>query len=205
MNKPPVAVKTNKPLNQKLIEEKFKEIMEDGLGLDMTNPSLQKTPYRIAKMYVNEIFRGLDENNLPKTTVFDNEESNISYNGMVLLKNMTVYSSCEHHFLPFTMKISIGYIPNKKVIGVSKLARISKFFAAKPQVQERLTEEIANYIQKELKPLGTIVAITHGQHLCMQMRGVENTTSEMETIAVRGIFLTNDKGCKDEFMSRITK
>lgn len=174
-------------MNQKLIEEKFYEIMKDGLGLDMKDPSLKDTPKRVAKMYVNEIFGGLDKANEPKVTVFPND---YNYDQIVILKNIALYSTCEHHLVPFSMRISIGYVPDKHVIGISKLARIAKYFARRPQVQERLSKQIADFIELKLKPKGVIVFIDKGEHLCTKMRGIENPTSEMITSEVRGMFKT---------------
>ena len=172
-------------MNKEIIEKCFYTIMKEGLGLDMNNPSLKDTPRRVAKMYVNEIFEGLDKNNEPKITAFPND---CDYDQIIALKNMSIYSTCEHHFISFSMKISIGYIPDKKIIGISKLARIAKYFARRPQVQERLSKNIVDFIEEKLQPKGIIVFIDKGEHLCMKMRGIENPTSEMITSEVRGLF-----------------
>ena len=179
-----------KLLKIKFIETKFREIMKDGLDLDMNDASLKDTPVRVAKMYINEIFSGLDGENFPKVTTFPNDSG---YNQIIGMYNQTIFSMCEHHFLPFKMNINIGYIPSKegRIIGASKLIRVAKYFARRPQVQERLANNIAEYLEKKLKSLGVIVYITKGEHLCVQMRGVENTTSEFVTSEVRGTFLKN--------------
>jgi len=174
-------------LKKKFIELKFREIMETGLNLDLNNESLKDTPKRVAKMYINEIFSGLFINE-PKITVFPNEKK---YNQIIGMYNQTIFSTCAHHLIPFKCKINIGYIPSKKgnIIGASKLIRIAKYFARKPQIQEDLAQEIADYLEKKLKPLGVIVYINEGEHLCVQMRGVENITSKFVTSDVRGVFL----------------
>ena len=172
-------------MNQELIEKKFKEIMKDGLGLDLNDPSLKNTPKRIAKMYCKEIFSGLIEETKPKMTTFPND---YKYDQIIGMYNQTIWSTCEHHFAPFKCKISIGYIPNKLIIGASKLVRISKYYAKRPQVQERLAKNIADELENTLKPKGLIVYITEGMHTCVQMRGVENSTSEFVTSDIRGIF-----------------
>jgi len=176
----------NKNERMEIIKQAVTTIMKEGLELDLNDESLKETPNRVAKMYVNEIFSGLDEANEPKFTTFPND---YKYNQIIVLKNISVYSTCEHHLIPFSTKISIGYLPNERVVGISKLARVAKYFASKPQVQERLSKEIADYIEKKLNPQGIIVYIDRGEHLCMKMRGVENHTSEMITSEVRGKFL----------------
>lgn len=159
------------------------------LGLDLTNPSLKDTPNRVAKMWVNEWFSGLDPSKEPKCTTFPNE--NGKENEIVILKGVKIFSTCEHHLAPFFGNVSIGYIPNKEIIGISKLARIAKYLARRPQVQERLTQQIVDYVEEKVKPHGVICVITGGVHTCITSRGVESTHSEMITSAVSGLFLKN--------------
>lgn len=159
------------------------------LGVDLADDNFTDTPKRMAKMYVDEIFEGLNGESEPNITVFKNEGEH-AYSGIVMLKDIRVYSMCAHHFLPFPMNINIAYIPNDNVVGISKLARIAKYFARRPQIQERLTEEIADYIEKKLNPKGVAVMI-EGEHFCMKMRGVENETSVMKTTVLRGVFKTS--------------
>ena len=168
-----------------IIENAVTKIMKDGLDLDLNDPSLKDTPKRVAKMYVNEIFSGLFKENEPKITVFPND---YNYDQIIVLKNISIYSTCEHHLIPFSMRISIGVISDKNIIGISKLARIAKYFARRPQVQERLSMQIADFIENKLSPKGVIVFIDKGEHMCTKMRGIENPTSEMITSEVRGIF-----------------
>jgi GTP cyclohydrolase IA len=189
----------NEEERMKIIKNAVYTIMKEGLELDMNDASLKDTPNRVAKMYVNEIFSGLDNKNEPKFTTFPND---YEYNQIVVLKNISVYSTCEHHLIPFSMRISVGYIPGERVVGISKLARVAKYFASKPQVQERLSKEIADYLEKELRPEGVIVYIDKGEHLCMKMRGVENHTSEMVTSEVRGKFLIKPE-LEEKFLEMI--
>jgi len=174
------------------------ESMLDLLEIDRNNDSIKDTPMRIAKMYYDELFSGLRKETLPKLTSFPND---YGYDQIVSLCNITAFSMCEHHFLPFPMKVHIGYIPNKKVIGLSKLARIAKYFAKRPQVQERYTKQIADLMVKELHPLGVIVVV-EGRHMCMQMRGVENTSAIMVTSETRGVFRTS-KEMESKFLEMI--
>ncbi len=156
-----MAVDKQEVLTQQLkinnIEHYFEEIMLTlGLPVD-TDPELKDTPKRVAKMYVNELFSGLDPSNAPEMTVFPNKKG---YDQLVALTNIEVASTCAHHFLPFPMKVSIAYIPNKKYVGISKLARTAKFFARRPQTQEIYVAEVCEYIEKHLQPLG----LTHFHH-----------------------------------------
>jgi len=160
--------------------------------------NLIETPHRIAKMYVNEIFRAVaNPGKEPKFTTFK-ETGN---ENMVTLFDIEVKSTCSHHFLPFIGRCHIGYIPKNGVVcGVSKLVRAVDFFMSKPQIQELLTEEIAAYIQKKLDALGVIVVI-EARHYCMIMRGVKQFKSKMVTSSVRGLFEKNTDSVKDEFFS----
>ena len=166
----------------------FSEIM-DVLGLDLTDDSLKGTPDRVAKMYIEEIFSGLDPKNKPKVALFDNK---YQYNQMLVEKDITFYSNCEHHFVPIIGKAHVAYISSGKVIGLSKLNRIVQYYAKRPQVQERLTQQIAN----ELKTvLGTedIAVIIDAKHLCVSSRGVKDDTSATVTTYYGGVFNTPEK------------
>ena len=166
----------------------FKEIM-DVMGLDLTDDSLQGTPQRVAKMYIDEIFSGLNPANKPKVALFDNK---YKYNQMLVEKNITFYSNCEHHFVPIIGKAHVAYISSGKVIGLSKLNRIVQYYAKRPQVQERLTNQIA----EELKGiLGTedVAVIIDAKHLCVSSRGVKDDTSTTVTSYFGGKFNTQEK------------
>ena len=166
----------------------FEEIM-DVLGLDLTDDSLKGTPERVAKMYIDEIFSGLNPKNKPKVALFDNK---YQYNQMLVEKDITFYSNCEHHFVPIIGKAHISYISSGKVIGLSKLNRIVQYYAKRPQVQERLTNQIA----EELKGiLGTedVAVIIDAKHLCVSSRGIKDDTSATVTAFYGGAFNTSVK------------
>ncbi|MCW3120809.1 MAG: folE [Flavipsychrobacter sp.] len=186
------------PPNEKiaLIEQKFKEIMQI-LGLDLSDDSLKDTPRRVAKMYVNETFSGLLPENAPAITLFDNK---YNYSEMLIEKNIPVYSCCEHHFVPIIGKVHIGYISGGKVIGLSKLNRVVNYFAKRPQVQERLTVQIAEYLKKVL---GTenVAVIMEAEHLCVASRGIRDIGCTTITSSYHGIFLTSDK--RKEFNQQV--
>ena len=161
----------------------FEEIM-DVMGLDLNDDSLKGTPDRVAKMYIDEIFSGLNPKNKPKIALFDNK---YQYNQMLVEKNITFYSNCEHHFVPIVGKAHIAYISSGKVIGLSKLNRIVQYFAKRPQVQERLT----NQIGEELKSiLGTddVAVIIDAKHLCVSSRGIKDESSATVTSFYSGAF-----------------
>lgn len=166
----------------------FSEIM-DVLGLDLTDDSLKGTPDRVAKMYVEEIFSGLDPKNKPKVALFDNK---YQYNQMLIEKNITFYSNCEHHFVPIIGKAHIAYKSSGKVIGLSKLNRIVQYYAKRPQVQERLTNQIANELKTVLKT-EDIAVIIDAKHLCVSSRGVKDDTSATITTYYGGEFNTPAK------------
>jgi GTP cyclohydrolase I len=175
------------------IEGKFREIMET-LGLDLTDDSLSGTPRRVAKMYVQEIFSGLNPVNKPEVKLFENK---YGYDQMLVEKNITFYSNCEHHFVPIIGKAHVAYISNGKVIGLSKLNRLVEYFAKRPQVQERLTMQIGKELQKAL---GTddVAVLIDATHLCVSSRGVRDVNSSTVTSFYSGCFL-NDK-TKNEFL-----
>ncbi|MFY8005510.1 MAG: GTP cyclohydrolase I FolE, partial [Chitinophagaceae bacterium] len=176
-----------------IIAHHFKAIMET-LGLDLTDDSLKGTPKRVAKMYVKEIFNGLNPENLPKIALFDNK---YRYNEMLVEKNINFYSNCEHHFVPIMGKAHIAYISSGKVIGLSKLNRLVEYFAKRPQVQERLTVQIARKLQEVL---GTedVAIVIDAKHLCVSSRGVKDDTSSTVTAFYGGQFQQQDK--KTEFL-----
>lgn len=184
----------------KLLTEKFEEIF-DIMGFDIANDiQMKDTPKRVAKMYINELFAGT-YSEPPKITVFDNTKQ---YSEMVTLSGIEVKSLCSHHCLPFIGVATISYIPDKKVIGLSKLARIAEWFARRPQIQEELTQQIADYIQDALQPLGVAVYI-EANHTCMSVRGVNGPlNSLMKTTALKGVFL-NEPETRNEFMNMIKK
>jgi GTP cyclohydrolase I len=166
----------------------FEEIM-DVMGLDLTDDSLKGTPERVAKMYIDEIFSGLNPENKPKIALFDNK---YQYNQMLVEKDITFYSNCEHHFVPIIGKAHVSYISSGKVIGLSKLNRIVQYYAKRPQVQERLTNQIA----EELKGiLGTddVAVIIDAKHLCVSSRGIKDDTSATVTAFYGGAFNTSAK------------
>jgi len=166
----------------------FSEIM-DVLGLDLKDDSLKGTPDRVAKMYVEEIFSGLDPKNKPKVTLFENK---YQYNQMVVEKNITLYSNCEHHFVPIIGKAHIAYKSSGKVIGLSKLNRIVQYYAKRPQVQERLTNQIANELKTVLET-EDVAVIIDAKHLCVSSRGVKDDASTTVTTYYGGEFNTASK------------
>jgi GTP cyclohydrolase I len=176
-----------------IIQDHFKAIMET-LGLDLSDDSLKGTPKRVAKMYVKEIFSGLNPVNKPSVALFDNK---YKYNEMLVEKNISFYSNCEHHFVPIIGKAHLAYISNGRVIGLSKLNRLVEFYAKRPQVQERLTMQIAKELQKEL---GTedVAIVIDAKHLCVASRGVEDDTSSTITSFYGGKFKEEKR--KEEFL-----
>ncbi|AXG70618.1 GTP cyclohydrolase 1 [Kordia sp. SMS9] len=161
----------------------FSEIMET-LGLDLTDDSLQGTPKRVAKMYIEEIFSGLNPKNKPKVALFDNK---YQYNQMLIEKNIQFYSNCEHHFVPIMGKAHVAYISSGKVIGLSKLNRIVQYYAKRPQVQERLTNQIASELC-EILQTDDVAVIIDAKHLCVSSRGVKDDSSTTITSYYGGAF-----------------
>tara|TARA_Y100000385_G_scaffold37048_1_gene34536 strand:+ start:2051 stop:2704 length:654 start_codon:yes stop_codon:yes gene_type:complete len=178
---------------KKIIEHHFEKIMLT-LGLDLTDDSLKGTPHRVAKMYIEEIFSGLDISNKPKISLFENK---YSYNEMLVEKNITFFSNCEHHFVPIYGKAHIAYISSGKVIGLSKLNRIVKYFSKRPQVQERLTNQIASELQEILETKDVAVLID-AEHLCVSSRGVEDVNSATVSSFYGGKFKAD--ATKNEFL-----
>ncbi len=165
------------------IQEHFARIMH-ALGLDLNDESLKGTPYRVAKMYVKEIFQGLNPENQPVAKKFGNK---YEYGDMVVVKNINVTSFCEHHFLPFLGKAHVAYYSTGKVIGLSKINRIVDFYSRRPQVQERLTLQIANELQNSLESEDVAVFI-ESKHLCVSTRGIQDRDSSTVTTEYRGKF-----------------
>lgn len=174
----------------------FEEIMHT-LGLDLNDDSLRGTPLRVAKMYVKEIFSGLDPKNKPDATLFDNK---FQYNQMLVEKDIKVHSYCEHHFVPIIGKAHVAYISNGQVIGLSKINRIVDYFARRPQVQERLTEQIAEELKKILHT-EDVAIIIEAEHMCVAMRGVKDHGSSTTTSSYHGKFLQNDR--REEFLKYV--
>lgn len=168
------------------IEQHMRDIL-NLLGLDLTDDSLEETPHRIAKMYVDEVFSGLDYSNFPKITVIENK---MNVSEMVRVKDITVTSTCEHHLVTIDGKAAVAYIPRGKIIGLSKINRIVRFFAQRPQVQERMTQQILVALQTLLESDDVAVTID-ATHYCVKSRGVMDATSETTTTALGGIFKSN--------------
>lgn len=178
------------------IEHHFREIMLT-LGLDLEDDSLQGTPHRVAKMYVQEVFSGLNPKNKPDVKLFDNK---YKYNEMLVEKDITFYSHCEHHFVPIIGKAHVAYISNGQVIGLSKLNRIVQYYAKRPQVQERLTMQIAHDI-REMTQSDDVAVIIEATHLCVSSRGIKDITSSTVTSSYLGAFENEDR--KKEFLSYV--
>lgn len=166
-----------------VIQHHFQKIME-ALGLDLTDDSLSGTPYRFAKMYVKELFYGLNPDNRPKISTFENK---YGYQKMLVEQDITIDSSCEHHFLPIVGHAHVGYIPKDKVVGLSKINRLVDYYAHRPQVQERLCLQILNDLQDTLETEDVIV-IVHAKHLCVSSRGLKDKDSFTTTVEYGGKF-----------------
>ena len=178
------------------IAHHFSSIMKI-LDLDLNDDSLKDTPKRVAKMYVEEIFEGLDDSKIPNIKKFENS---FDYKGIILEKNISLFSLCEHHFVPIIGKAHIGYFANKKIVGLSKLNRIVNFFSKKPQVQEKLTVQIVDFLKKELET-EDVACIIDAQHLCVSMRGIKDVNSWTTTAEYSGKFL--ESNFKNEFLQLI--
>ncbi|MBI2506210.1 MAG: GTP cyclohydrolase I FolE [Candidatus Latescibacteria bacterium] len=175
----------------------FSQIM-DVLGLPREDPHLKDTPDRVGRMYL-EIFRGLEEEREPVFTTFPNAEK---YSNMVIVKDIEFYSVCAHHMIPFFGRAHIAYIPDQRIVGLSKIPRVVDFYAHRPQLQERLTEQIIDLLVEKLEPQGAIV-VMEARHLCMEMRGVEKPGAYTTTSAIRGCF--EDKVVREEFLDLLIK
>ena len=176
-----------------VIQYHFGKIMEE-LGLDLNDDSLSGSPYRVAKMYVKELFYGLNPKNKPKLSVFDNK---YGYQKMLVEQNITVDSCCEHHFLPITGFAHVAYVPKEKVIGLSKINRVVDYYSHRPQVQERLSLQILKELQDKLDTKDVIVMIS-AKHLCVSSRGIKDKNSLTTTIEYGGCF-ENENIRKDFF------
>ncbi|MGB5396895.1 MAG: GTP cyclohydrolase I FolE [Gammaproteobacteria bacterium] len=177
-------------LNPEQKYQRIKELMSDvvsTLGLDLSDDSLAETPHRIAKMYVHEIFSGLDYSEFPKLSVIDNK---MGANEMVKVRNIDLTSTCEHHFVTIDGVAKVAYIPKDKIIGLSKINRVVRFFGRRPQVQERLTRQILVALQALLKTDDVAVSID-ATHYCVKSRGVQDSNSQTSTTALGGCFKEN--------------
>ena len=190
----PDAFEINDDKKIQLIEYHFKEIMHI-LGIDLNDDSLSGTPFRVAKMYVKEVFSGLNPANKPETKLFENK---YEYNEMLIEKDITLYSYCEHHFVPIIGKVQVAYISSGQVIGLSKINRIVQFYAKRPQVQERLTNQIAEGLKEALQS-DDVAVIVDAVHLCVASRGVKDTNTSTITAHYSGKF--QDEKTKAEFIS----
>jgi GTP cyclohydrolase I len=187
------AFERDDDLKVEMIEKHFREIMQI-LGLDLTDDSLKGTPNRVAKMYVKEIFSGLNPENKPSVTLFENK---YKYNEMLVEKDISFYSNCEHHFVPIFGKAHLAYISSGQVIGLSKLNRIVQYYSRRPQVQERLTVQIARELQEVLQT-EDIAVVMDAKHMCVASRGVNDITSSTVTAFYGGKF--KEEATKAEFL-----
>lgn len=190
------AFALNDDEKRKKISAHFHGIM-DTLGLDLTNDSLRDTPDRVARMYVDEIFSGLNPANKPVATLFENK---YAYNDLLVQKNIRLKSMCEHHFVPIDGQVHVGYISNGYVIGLSKINRIVHYFARRPQVQERLTLQIAEELKRVLKT-NDVAVVIDAQHQCVSLRGAEDESSSTMTQSFHGKF--KNRSNRDEFLSHL--
>ena len=172
-------------------------ILEE-LGLDMSDPNLEDTDIRVAKMY-DEMFHGLKEGSEPPVTTFPNDEE---YSHMVMERDIPFYSMCSHHLVPFYGRAHIAYIPADRIIGLSKFARILDYYAKRPQLQERLTEQVVGFLEEKLHPQGAMVVI-EARHLCVEMRGVKKPGALTVTSAIRGAF--HQRPVREEFLDLLRR
>ncbi|AAU37650.1 MULTISPECIES: GTP cyclohydrolase I FolE [Basfia] len=196
---PMIALTKSKNERRIGIENRMREVMQL-IGLDLTDDSLEETPVRLAKMFIDEIFSGLDYTNFPKIT---NIENRMKVSEMVLVNDVTLTSTCEHHFVTIDGLVSVAYYPKKWVIGLSKINRVVQFFAQRPQVQERLTEQILLAFQTILETEDVAVYMK-ATHFCVKCRGIKDTNSYTVTSAFGGVFL-EDRETRKEFLSLINK
>ncbi|MDG2916627.1 GTP cyclohydrolase I FolE [Bisgaard Taxon 10/6] len=196
---PMVDLRQDKNERRIAIQQKMREVMEL-IGLDLRDDSLEETPVRLAKMYVDEIFSGLDYANFPKIT---NIENRMKVSEMVLVNDVTLTSTCEHHFVTIDGLVSVAYYPKKWVIGLSKINRVVQFFAQRPQVQERLTEQILLAFQTILET-DDVAVYMKATHFCVKCRGIKDSNSYTVTSAFGGAFL-GDRETRKEFLSLVNK
>lgn len=180
---------------KEIIQDHMSSIMQT-LGLDLSDDSLTQTPHRVARMFVDEIFSGLDYKNFPKVSVFENK---MHFDEMVKVCNITITSTCEHHFVVMDGIAKVAYMPSDKIIGLSKVNRIVQFFGHRPQVQERLTQQIKVALQTLLNTKNVAVSIT-ATHYCVKSRGVKDQTSVTTTTALGGLF-KNNPSSRHEFLT----
>ena len=196
---PTVELSQDKDSRRSEIQRHMRAVLEL-LGLDLRDDSLEETPHRLAKMYVDEIFSGLDYQTFPKTTKIKNQ---MKVSEMVLVDDITLTSTCEHHFVTIDGKVSVAYYPKDWVIGLSKINRVVQFFAQRPQVQERFTEQILTAFQTILETEDVAVYVK-ATHFCVKCRGVKDTNSSTITSAFGGVFL-QDRDTRKEFLSLISR
>jgi GTP cyclohydrolase I len=192
----PDAFEKDDDLKIELIEKHFREIMHV-LGMDLSDDSLKGTPHRVAKMYVKEVFSGLNPSSKPTSKLFDNK---YNYDQMLVEKDITFYSHCEHHFVPIYGKALVAYFSSGKVIGLSKINRSVQYFSKRPQVQERLTVQIAEELKKLLNT-EDIAVVMDAKHMCVSSRGVGDTNSQTGTAHFSGKF--NDQAVRSEFLNYV--
>ena len=185
-------------LKIELIEKHFKDIMSV-LGLDLTDDSLKGTPKRVAKMFINEVFSGLDPKNKPKVKLFENK---YKYNEMLVEKDITFFSHCEHHFVPIYGRAHVAYVSNGNVIGLSKINRIVQYFSSRPQVQERLTMQIGHALT-EILGTEDVAVIMDAHHMCVSSRGVKDVNSNTVTSFYGGKF-EKDEQSRTEFLQYVS-
>jgi len=192
---PPVALTELDEAQQRKVETIAHHVrgILVALELDLKDPNLAETDLRVAKMYI-EMFQGLSEGAEPKVTTFPNEEQ---YSHMVMEKQIPFYSMCAHHLVPFYGHAHIAYIPRDRILGLSKFSRILEFYAKRPQLQERITEQVVSFLEEKLQPLGAMVVI-EARHLCVEMRGVKKPGALTVTSALRGIF--HQRQVREEFL-----
>ena len=189
-----IELSENEKINK--IEYHFAQIMR-ALGLDLYDDSLRDTPNRVAKMYVKEMFSGLNPDNHPTISLFENK---YGYQKMLVEKDITLYSYCEHHFVPIIGKVHVAYMPDKQVIGLSKINRLVQYYGKRPQVQERLTVQISDAL-KEILHHQDVAVVIEADHLCVASRGIKDTSSKTMTAIYSGQF--EDASIKQEFLSYI--
>ena len=196
---PTIELTESKDVRRAEIQRHMRAVLEL-LGLDLRDDSLEETPHRLAKMYLDEIFSGLDYATFPKIT---NIENRMKVSEMVLVDNITLTSTCEHHFVTIDGKVAVAYYPKKWVIGLSKINRVVQFFAQRPQVQERFTEQILTAFQTILET-DDVAVYVKAAHFCVKCRGVKDAASYTVTSAFGGAFLS-DRETRKEFLSLINK
>ncbi len=186
-------------MNTKIIEEKFKDLLEQGLGIDLNDENFKETPYRVAKAY-KEIFAGLENTDTEIDKILSKAFPS-HYTGIVTIRNIRVYSMCPHHFLPVEYNVNVGVIYSNKMLGLSKIPRLVKLLAKKPELQETFTQNIVDILDKKLNVKGAIATV-EGVHYCMRMRGIEQTNSDCFTSSVTGIFLTKPE-MEEKFLGMV--